>query len=244
MGGALLVLAISVGIHGQESAGRTPETVLLGVFTAQQAERGSAIYDAHCAQCHEGPDVDGPPLAGRPFIDRWREDALAGLFDFMKTQMPQQAPGSLSDADYLAIVAHLLRQNSYPPGSRELTIRAARNTLLVGSDGPQPLPAGALVEVVGCLVRNADREWLVSRGGRPSRIRAGNEITATETSAAATASLGAQTFVLQNLDEAASALTVRGSGGQKVLVKGALTLLGTGGRIHVTAAKVLSDTCG
>jgi hypothetical protein len=100
------------------------------------------------------------------------------------------------------------------------------------------------VEVVGCLVRNAGREWLVSRGGRPSRIRAGNEITAAETSAAASAPLGAQTFALQNLDEAGSALTVRGSGGQKVVVKGALTLLGTGGRIHVTAAKILSDTCG
>jgi hypothetical protein len=54
------------------------------VYCLQQAERESAIFDAHCAQCHEGPDVDGPPLAGRPFIDRWREDALAGLFDFIK----------------------------------------------------------------------------------------------------------------------------------------------------------------
>jgi hypothetical protein len=217
--------------------------VLVGVFTAQQAERGSGIYDVHCAQCHEGPDVDGPPLAGRPFIDRWREDALAGLFDFIKTQMPQQAPGSLSDADYLAIVAHLLRENSYPPASRELTVRAARNTLLVGPNGPQPLPAGALVEVVGCLVRNADREWRISRVGRASRIRGGNEITAAETSAAASVPLGAETFALQNFDEAVSALTVRDSGGQKVLVKGALTLLGTAGRIHVTAAQVLADAC-
>ncbi len=65
------------------------QTVLDGVFTAAQADRGGAVYDEHCASCHDGADVDGPPLTGAPFVDRWREDTLAGLFEFMKTAMPQ-----------------------------------------------------------------------------------------------------------------------------------------------------------
>ncbi len=93
-------------------------TVLDGVFTTAQAERGAGLYVTQCAACHEGADVDGPPLTGAPFVDRWREDTLASLFDFIKTEMPQQAPGSLSERQYLDIIAHLLHENDYPPGQR------------------------------------------------------------------------------------------------------------------------------
>src|SRR4051812_45300858 len=76
-------------------------TVLDGVFTAAQADRGDAVYNEKCATCHEGADVDGPPLTGMPFVDRWREDTLDGLFEFITTRMPQTAPGSLPESTYL-----------------------------------------------------------------------------------------------------------------------------------------------
>jgi cytochrome c5 len=116
-GGAILVFA-------EAAAGRqgAPKTVLDGVYTVAQAERGAAAYDAQCAGCHEGADVNGAPLTDAPFVDRWREDTLDGLFEFIKTRMPQSKPGSLSDAAYLDILAHLLHKNEFPAGPRELAM--------------------------------------------------------------------------------------------------------------------------
>src|SRR5215207_3838221 len=125
-GGAILVFA-------EAAAGRqgAPKTVLDGVYTVAQAERGAAVYGVQCAACHDGADVNGPPLTDTPFIDRWREDTLDGVFEFIKTRMPQAKPASLSDAEYLDILAHLLQENSFPAGPRALAMDALASTLLV-----------------------------------------------------------------------------------------------------------------
>jgi S-disulfanyl-L-cysteine oxidoreductase SoxD len=215
-------------------------SVLDGVFTAAQAERGADIYAAHCAGCHDGADVDGPPLTGSPFVDRWREDTLDALFDFMKTRMPQSKPGSLSEAQYIDILAHLLQENAYPAGFRELSQAALARTLLVGPRGPQPLPNGALIQVVGCLVRTAAGEQVIERGSQPIRARVGDEITAAEAAASNGAALESQNFTLQNVGEDGIALP---ASGHKVLIKGALTQRAGGARIHVTAARSVADSC-
>lgn len=215
-------------------------TVLDGVFTAAQADRGANVYAARCAMCHVGADVDGPPLTGSPFIDRWREDTLDGLFEFMKTRMPQSKPGSLSDAEYVDILAFLLQENAYPAGPRELAVEALATTLLVGPAGPQPLPNGALIQIVGCVVHDADRGWVVTRSSRPVRARVGDEVMAAEAAAAARAQLGSATFTLQNVGDDGVALSPKD---QKVVVKGALSERAGLARIHVTAAKSVGETC-
>jgi hypothetical protein len=105
------------------------------------------------------------------------------------------------------------------------------------------LPNGALVRVVGCLAQSPSREWIITRAGRPSRVSAGNEITAAETSAATGAGPGGETFTLQNVGDGGIALPGTGAEGQKVIVKGALTQRAGAGRIHVTAAKSVAATC-
>jgi cytochrome c5 len=243
VGSAVILTIASGAAQGHVNAQGTPKTVLDGVFSVAQAERGARVFGAECAACHEGADVDGPSLTGAQFLDRWREDTLDQLFGFIKANMPQQAPGSLSDAAYLEVLAHLLSENSFKAGSSELTRDALASTLLVGPNGPQPLPSGALVRVVGCLTQNPAREWVLARAGRPSRVRAGNEITAAEATAATAVALGAQTFTLQNLGESGTPLPGNGTQGQKIVVKGALTERAGAGRIHVTAAKSVADTC-
>jgi mono/diheme cytochrome c family protein len=245
-GALVLLLASAVGqitAFAQAAAGRpgAATTVLDGVYTAAQAGRGAATYDAQCASCHDGADVDGPPLTGTPFIDRWREDTLESLFEFVRKQMPQTAPGSLSDAAAVDIVAHLLQENDFQAGSRELTTDLVTSTLLVGPNGPQPLPSGALVRVVGCLTQNPAREWVVARADQPARVRVGNEITAAEAAAAAATASGTQTFTLQNVGDGG---TVLPGDGHRVLVKGALTQRTGASRIFVTAAKSVAATCG
>ena len=46
----------------------------------------------------------------------------------MTTQMPMNAPASLSHEQYLAILAYILKQNGYPAGSKPLAYGAAMNS--------------------------------------------------------------------------------------------------------------------
>ena len=97
-------------------------TILDGVFTGAQAERGKEAYGLHCSSCHYGDlrGTNGPALKGQPFIDNWREDSSRSLFTFMRESMPRNAPASLSDQTYLDILAYILSVNMYPAGSNEL----------------------------------------------------------------------------------------------------------------------------
>src|SRR5271169_2086912 len=103
-GSCLLSAALTCGPAALAQAAKT-RTVLDGVYSDAQAARGAALFGAKCAGCHEGADVDGPPLELDPFVERWREDSLQPLFTFLKTKMPQDAPGSLTEANYLDLLS-------------------------------------------------------------------------------------------------------------------------------------------
>jgi len=95
-----------------------------GVFTAPQADRGKELYGQSCsAGCHNenlaGQDA-APALAGTDFRGRWAGISVAELFKRIHTTMPKTNPGSLSEADDLAIVAYLLSANGFPAGNKAL----------------------------------------------------------------------------------------------------------------------------
>src|SRR3974377_298132 len=69
-------------------------SVLDGVYTDAQADRGSLAYTHTCAECHD-LSFDGTPVEGEGFIDNWREFPLQTLYDFILTTMPQDNPGEL-----------------------------------------------------------------------------------------------------------------------------------------------------
>src|SRR5262245_20181602 len=116
-------------------------TTLDGVYTTEQAARGQDAYRESCMSCHEGTDQEGPDLRGADFVDRWRGDRLNVLFTLIRTNMPGNRPGSLSESTYIDILAFLLSANGLPAGSKELTADAIRSVEFVGKDGPKPLPS-------------------------------------------------------------------------------------------------------
>ena len=116
-----------------------PQTVLQGVYTEAQADRGDMQFHANCAKCHEGADVDGPPLEGDPFIERWREDSLTALFNFIKTKMPQDSPGKLSDSVYRDILSYCLNRTTIHQENRVIR-RVSRRHAAGRKAGPMPLP--------------------------------------------------------------------------------------------------------
>ncbi|MFN7928410.1 MAG: PQQ-binding-like beta-propeller repeat protein, partial [Blastocatellia bacterium] len=101
------------------SAGFTQST---GLFTAAQAQRGQTLYAAKCAACH-GAALEGASasaLSGTKFAGKWNGKSVDDLFFITRTQMPYGAGGSLSQQEYIDIVAHLLRANGHRAGEREL----------------------------------------------------------------------------------------------------------------------------
>jgi hypothetical protein len=158
-------------------AAQTPSrTVLDGVYSEAQAARGHDFYTAVCGSCH-GAALEGisaPPLRDDRFIERWREGMLDSLYDFIRERMPFGKPAGakpIPDAEYLDILTYIVKMNGYRPGGSELTAGLVGNIMLVGLNGPKPVPDGSHVITVGCLATAGDGAWVVSSATEPSRVR-------------------------------------------------------------------------
>ena len=81
-----------------------------GVYTPAQAQRGRAVYDEKCINCH----------ATRMWGEDWPEKSVFDVYDVVKNFMPEDAPGSLSAAQTRDVVAYILQNNKLPPGRIEL----------------------------------------------------------------------------------------------------------------------------
>jgi hypothetical protein len=213
-------------------------TVLDGVYTTEQAARGKQAYEAYCMACHEGIDQDGPALTGSAFIDRWRGDKLDVLFTQIRTNMPGNRPGGLSEETYVDILASLLAESGFPGGSRELTPAVIRSVQLVGKDGPAQLPNLTVVRVVGCLTSGPNTTWILANATEPVRSRSINETTPEELKGSATGPLGTQSFRLQNVPDRMVA-----NKGHRVQAKGVLIRQYKNDRINVTSLETVAATC-
>src|SRR4051812_20839553 len=94
-------------------------------FTPAQAAEGGRVYTQKCASCHGARLDDGaaPPLVGQRFLETWTAPArtLDDLFFIVQTTMPKNEGGTLTPAQYLAVLAHMLERNGYAANDRELT---------------------------------------------------------------------------------------------------------------------------
>jgi S-disulfanyl-L-cysteine oxidoreductase SoxD len=120
-------LCVTMGVaEGRSSlqAGVPAGVSIDGSYTEAQARRGKKLSDDNCAACH-GEDLSGagfaPSLAGEGFLTLWQGRTVADLYDRIRTTMPAQAAGSLTNQEYLDIVAFLLQANSIRAGDQELT---------------------------------------------------------------------------------------------------------------------------
>jgi alcohol dehydrogenase (cytochrome c) len=96
-------------------------------FTAQQADRGKAVYDRACAACH-GATLEGSgmalPLRGPAFARKWSGRSLDRLLGDVQ-RMPPGATESLSQQDHIDILAYLLKANGGVAGERPLPTEVA-----------------------------------------------------------------------------------------------------------------------
>src|ERR1700760_3076090 len=86
-------------------------------FTAAQAAAGRVIYGPACGVCHGAALQGGAAVAlsGGTFARTWGDGGhlASDFFNAIAKQMPKNAPGSLPEADNLALTAFLLASNGY-----------------------------------------------------------------------------------------------------------------------------------
>lgn len=129
---AVAVLALALVTTPLAVAQQTDERMLSiwgGVFTEAQANRGQQVYEGACGFCHgrrlngapDDPDMRStPPLARAKFLRDWEGRSLAILYEYTRATMPESNPGSLSNQEYIDVIAYMLSVSGMPAGGDEL----------------------------------------------------------------------------------------------------------------------------
>lgn len=112
---ALLVLADSSRAQDSAAAAAPERNLTSGVFSAQQAERGEGVYRTICQSCHVKTEYTGDK-----FKVAWVSKTVFDIFNTIRTQMPEDNPGSLERQEYVDVVAYIFSINAYPAGAGDL----------------------------------------------------------------------------------------------------------------------------
>lgn len=126
---ALLIAAPLAAQHnGVPLSPAAPRSVADGVYTEEQAARGKSAFEMYCASCHELSFH-----TGEQFRFGWFGRSVYDLFRIIKTTMPEDNIGGLSDDDYARLVAYILQLNGFPAGKDSLAVDpAAMRRLRIG----------------------------------------------------------------------------------------------------------------
>jgi len=245
------VFPILVLIASQAFSQTTPgsKTVWNGVYNAEQASRGQQEYTARCSRCH-GAELQGTQsngLVGKDFMERWREDSVGSLFEFVSNGMPPANRGGgrplISVPEYLDILSYVFSQNQFPAGPNPLTTEGLDDILIQYKDGPRPMPNGALVWVAGCMSGSGDT-WTLANSNEPVRTRTSDTKNYDEFHAAETQTSGTHSYRLANLGFLGSAFKPQEHNGEKLLVKGTVVRqMDSSVRITVVAVRKVADSC-
>jgi S-disulfanyl-L-cysteine oxidoreductase SoxD len=125
---AVLAIVAAAALAGAwRLTAQTQSSLWDGVYTDEQATRGSLVYTDQCARCH-GADLTGgdevPPLTGGQFLSNWNTLSVNDLFERIRISMPADKPGKLSRQQVADILAYILSLDKFPSGKVELGTQA------------------------------------------------------------------------------------------------------------------------
>ena len=111
---SLLSTILVLAACGEGTTTMEPATMDSGPSFAAQADAGAATYATSCGACH-GAELQGtalgPMLSGGGFLGSYGRQSPYEFFNFLKANMPPGGNAGISDDDYWAIVAHVVRIN-------------------------------------------------------------------------------------------------------------------------------------
>lgn len=94
----------------------TAMTLADGVYSAEQAERGSEVFSGTCSECH-----DTSEFRGTDFMFDWEGSTVGRFVRLVSETMPDDNPGSVPIEQVVAVAAYVLQLNGYPVGTAPLT---------------------------------------------------------------------------------------------------------------------------
>lgn len=106
-----LLFAASPG-RAQETGGAPSDSAA----AARQLNLGEQWFRSACLECHAVRGLDDGD-----FRLKWGGRNAYDLFERIRSTMPQNNPGTLSQATYAAIVAYLMKLNGMPVGARRVS---------------------------------------------------------------------------------------------------------------------------
>lgn len=112
---AAAVTLIALPCEAQNTTAIDTSSVLEGVYSSEQAAQGTRLFEQQCSLCHFPGEFSGPA-----FEASWVNRPVGALWGHIRMTMPLDNPGSLSAAQYSAVLAYLLRLNGYPAGEKAL----------------------------------------------------------------------------------------------------------------------------
>jgi mono/diheme cytochrome c family protein len=132
----IVSLAVSLFLSGSVLScwGQSSRSILSGVYTEAQAERGRSVYAEQCTDCH-GRALEGAyeshTLVGDEFTSNWEGQPLLALFDRIRITMSGAEPGTMSGKvpkpltreQTADLIAFILWFNKIPSGKAELSTK-------------------------------------------------------------------------------------------------------------------------
>jgi hypothetical protein len=233
-------LLLAQGLPATAQGGVASGDIWRGVFTDRQAERGKAVFDAHCARCHDANELgEAPTLAGDTFLRGWEGHTLGQLYTKILEMMPPPDAQSVDARDKLDVMTFILRENGFPSGAGELTADSAAlgAIRIVPEGGPAQLRSGATVQVVGCLTRPSPNTWLLTSSTEPEATTL-QQSGAEDQERSRTRTLGNHTIRLVSVFPSPEALTAH-----RVEAKGLLVRTGTDLAVNVVTLRSVATTC-
>src|SRR5687767_8610744 len=107
-----------------------------GVYGEAQAISGDSLFRRNCISCHT-PQFH----ADEQFRMNWLGRTVYDLFKLLKTTMPEDNIGGMSDDDYTRVIAYILKLNGFPAGSDSLSADSlAQKRIRIGSDSAVAKP--------------------------------------------------------------------------------------------------------
>jgi S-disulfanyl-L-cysteine oxidoreductase SoxD len=110
------------------TAAAADSTVRDKVYSLDQAKGGKTTYDDRCASCHDGGTM-GPELWGDSFLTSWDGKTVATFYERIKTTMPEDSPGTLTETEILNLIAYVLQTNGFAAGDAAMQNGSALATM-------------------------------------------------------------------------------------------------------------------
>lgn len=108
-----------------------------GVYMEAQAISGDSLFQRNCISCHT-PQFH----ADEQFRMNWLGRTVYDLFKLLKTTMPEDNIGGLSDEDYTRVIAYILKLNGFPAGADSLSADSlAQKRIRIGADSGVAKPS-------------------------------------------------------------------------------------------------------